>query len=112
MQIEGQISIATGHDVPNDARLLWRLEADMVAKLMCEFRKPSTWLRLDRISTVEGGNRLLRITMRKGSPFRPQGHGTPLAIEALYDRTNGSWRRFACSLGDIVMPAAKSIVPH
>jgi hypothetical protein len=104
--------VATDHDIPNDARLVRRLEADMAAKLVRELRKPSTWLRLDRISTVEGGNRLLRINAEGIAYFDREGHGTPLTIEALYDRSSNSWRRLAYGLGDSGMPAAKSIVRH
>ena len=91
-------------DMPNDVALVEQLEAQVTAALAHDLRQPSAWLRLDRITTVEGGSRFLRINANGMAYFGREGSGVPLTIEALYDRTRSAWERFEYGLGDTRTP--------
>jgi hypothetical protein len=72
----------------------------MIAALAQEFRNPSAWLHLDRIATVEGGGELLRINAEGVAYLGRDGPGTPVTVEALYDRSSDSWPRLVYVVGD------------
>ncbi len=84
-------------EVPNDSRLVGELEARVAAELDTQFDDAAR-LQLDRISTVEGGQRLLRITAQGIADFGRSG-STPVRIEGLYDRIAQAWQRVNYSLG-------------
>ncbi|WP_460761494.1 hypothetical protein [Lysobacter fragariae] len=92
--------VAAGeHQVPNDAHLLQQLEDTVIAALAHGSRRPSAWLRLDRVATVEGGSKYLRINAQGVVYIDRDGPGTPLAIEAIYDRSDDSWPKLEYGLG-------------
>jgi hypothetical protein len=49
---------------------------------------------------VEGGGELLRINAEGVAYLGRDGPGTPLTVEALYDRSSDSWPRLVYVLGD------------
>ena len=65
--------VAAGeHEVPNDAGLVGELEERVASGLASESRGTPR-LQLDRITTVEGGQRLLRITAEGVADFGVDG---------------------------------------
>lgn len=92
--------VAAGErDLPNDGRLIRHLESDMAKALARRFRKPSTWLRLDAIATVEGGNRFLRINAEGMAYVDRNDPGAPVVLQAIYDRIGNAWVRIEYELG-------------
>ncbi len=90
--------IATGErEVPNDSRLVGQLEERVASELDAQFPDAAR-LQLDDISTVEGGQRLLRINARGIADFGRSG-STPVEIVGLYDRTTDAWQRVNYVLG-------------
>lgn len=84
--------VAAGErDIPNDPGLIRRLETVVGADLARELRKPSAWLRLDTVSTVEDEGRHLRIDAQGTAYLDRYGAGTPLNVVALYDRSSDAW---------------------
>lgn len=84
--------VAAGErDLPNDPLLVRQLEALVTADLAQEYRKPSARLHLERVSTVEGEGRRLRIDAQATAYLDRYGPGMPLTILALYDRPGGAW---------------------
>ncbi|WP_332937948.1 hypothetical protein [Lysobacter sp. CCNWLW3] len=84
--------VAAGErDLLNDPHLVQRLEAIVIADMARELRKPSAWLRLDSVSTVQGDGRHLRIDARGTAYLDRYGPGTPLTVVALYDRSSDAW---------------------
>jgi hypothetical protein len=84
--------------VPNDAVLVRQLEDQIAGELDRQFGVPTARLQFDDISTVEGGQRLLRITAEGVADFGRSGM-TPVRIEALYDLVANAWRRVNYELG-------------
>ncbi|RNF83273.1 hypothetical protein EER27_12330 [Lysobacter psychrotolerans] len=92
--------VAAGErDVPNDGALIRHLESHTAKALARRFRKPSTWLRLDWIATVEGGNRFLRINAEGVAYVSREDPGTPVVLQAIYDRPGNAWVRIEYELG-------------
>lgn len=90
--------VAAGeHEVPNDARLVSELE-DRVASGLASQSRGTPRLQLDRITTVEGGQRLLRITADGVADFGLDGTST-IEIVGLYDRVADRWQRVDYTLG-------------
>lgn len=85
------------HEVPNDARLVSELE-DRVASGLASQSRGTPRLQLDRISTVEGGQRLLRISADGVADFGLDGT-SGIEIVGLYDRIAGRWQRVDYTLG-------------
>lgn len=85
------------HEVPNDARLVSELEDRVVSGLASQARGTPR-LQLDRILTVEGGQRLLRITADGVADFGLDGTST-IEIVGLYDRVADRWQRVDYTLG-------------
>lgn len=85
-------------EVPNDAMLVRQLEDRVAAELDKQFGDRASRLQLDRISTVEGGRRLLRISAQGIADFGING-STPVRIEALYDQVANAWQRVNYELG-------------
>lgn len=91
--------VAAGErEVPNDAALVRELEDRVAAELGRQFDGRDVRLQLDRIGTVEGGRRLLRISAQGIADFGVAGD-TPVRIEALYDRIAEAWQRVHYELG-------------
>lgn len=84
--------------VPNDALLVRQLEDRITVELDRQLGIPAARLQFDYISTVEGGQRLLRITAQGVADFGRSGI-TPVRIEALYDQVANAWRRVNYELG-------------
>ena len=84
--------------VPNDALLVRQLEDRITVELDRQLGIPAARLQFDDISTVEGGQRLLRITAEGVADFGRSGI-TPVRIEALYDQVANAWRRVNYELG-------------
>ncbi|MFS8063344.1 MAG: hypothetical protein ACMG5Z_02035 [Luteimonas sp.] len=100
--------VAAGErDIPNDAQLVQQLEAKVIAALSKEFRQQSVWLQLDRIATVEGGSHYLGINADGIAHLGVDG-STDLMIEALYDRSSGTWLRLHYGLGDGVGDSSRN----
>lgn len=57
------------------------------------------WLQLDGIESYESGDRYVRIDARGIADFGADGRSS-INIEALYDRTPGTWLRSYYTLGD------------
>lgn len=89
---------ANEREVPNDAGLVRQLEERVAVELDRQFSAPAARLQLDRISTVEGGRRLLRISAQGVADFGRNG-STPVHIEALYDQVANAWQRVNYELG-------------
>ena len=85
-------------EVPNDAGLVRELEDRVALELDRQFGGRAARLQLDDISTVQGGDRLLRIDAQGIADFGRDGN-TPVRIEALYDRVAGAWQRLDYELG-------------
>lgn len=85
-------------EVPNDAGLVRELEDRVALELDRQFTGRAARLQLDDISTVQGGDRLLRINAQGIADFGLDG-STPVRIEALYDRVAGAWQRVNYELG-------------
>ena len=85
-------------EVPNDAMLVRQLEDKVAAELDKQFGDRASRLQLDRISTVEGGKRLLRISAQGIADFGING-STPIRIEALFDQVANAWQRVNYELG-------------
>ena len=85
-------------EVPNDAMLVRQLEDKVATELDKQFGDRASRLQLDRISTVEGGKRLLRISAQGIADFGVNG-STPVRIEALYDQVADAWQRVNYELG-------------
>ena len=85
-------------EVPNDAMLVRQLEDKVATELDKQFGDRASRLQLDRISTVEGGKRLLRISAQGIADFGING-STPVRIEALYDQVADAWQRVNYELG-------------
>jgi len=85
-------------EVPNDAMLVRQLEDKVAAELDKQFGNRASRLQLDRISTVEGGKRLLRISAQGIADFGING-STPIRIEALFDQVANAWQRVNYELG-------------
>ena len=84
--------VAAGErDLPNDPLLVRQLEALLTADLAQAYRKPSTRLHLERVSTVEGDGQRLRIDAQATAYLDRYGPGMPLTVVALYDRSGGAW---------------------
>lgn len=91
--------VAAGErEVPNDAGLVRELEDRVAVELDRQFAGRAARLQLDDISTVQGGDRLLRIDAHGIADFGLDG-STPVRIEALYDRVAGAWQRLDYELG-------------
>ena len=88
-------------EVPNDAMLVRQLEDRVAAELDKQFGDRTSRLQLDRISTVEGGKRLLRISAQGIADFGING-STPVRIEALFDQVANAWQRVNYELGAAV----------
>ena len=90
--------VAAGErEVPNDARLVRELEDRVTTGLAAQSRDAPR-LQLDRITTVEGGQRLLRITADGVADFGRDGT-TAIAIVGLYDLSSRTWHRVDYTLG-------------
>lgn len=101
-----------GRAVPNDSRLVRDVEDRVVDRLASEFGSQKVRLQLDRIDTLESGNRYLRIDAEGIADFGLDGTA-PAKIEALYDRIRNEWLRVSYSLdgaGD-APPAAAANPP-
>ena len=85
------------HEVPNDARLVSELE-DRVASGLASQGRGTPRLQLDRITTVEGGQRLLRIAADGVADFGLDGTSA-IEIVGLYDRIADRWQRVDYTLG-------------
>ena len=94
--------------VPNDVALVQQLEADVTAALAHHARQSAVSVRLDRVATVEGGTRFLRMQAGGVAYFSDNGAGTALTISALYDRSRRTWKRLEYGLGD----EASTFVAH
>ena len=88
-------------EVPNDAMLVRQLEDKVATELDKQFGDRASRLQLDRISTVEGGKRLLRISAQGIADFGING-STPVRIEALFDQVANAWQRVNYELGAAV----------
>ena len=84
--------------VPNDSALVQELDARVVAALDKEFQGQPVRLQLDRINTLEAGERFLRIDASGIADFGREG-STPARVEALYDRRENAWLRVNYELG-------------
>jgi hypothetical protein len=93
-----ELSIGTagpgGRAVPNDSGLIREAEERVIAQLAKEFGYQKVWLQLDRIATVESGQRYLRIDASGTADFGRDG-AAPARIEGLYDRKQKLWLRVA-----------------
>lgn len=85
-------------EVPNDSGLVDELDARVAAQLDEEFGGQPVRLQLDRIATLEAGQRFLRIEAAGIADFGREGT-TAAQVEALYDRRDGSWLRVSYELG-------------
>jgi len=85
-------------EIPNDATLVRQLEDRVAAELDRQFGDRAARLQLDRITTVEGGRRLLRMSAQGIADLGLHGN-TPVRIEALYDQIAGAWQRVNYELG-------------
>lgn len=83
-----------GRAVPNDSGLIREAEERVIAQLAKEFGYQKVWLQLDRIATVESGQRYLRIDASGTADFGRDG-AAPARIEGLYDREQKVWLRVA-----------------
>jgi hypothetical protein len=101
-------------DLPNDVALVQQLETDVTGALAHQFRRPAAWLRLDRIATVEGGRRFLRINAEGVAYFGGEGRGTSVTVEAIYDRSSDAWLKLEYGLGGEAgaTAAAPTIAAH
>lgn len=99
-----EVSVAGAVDgernVPNDAILVRKLEADVTTALVHRLHQPAVSVRLDRIRTVEDGSRFLRISAQGRAYTGRSDGGTVLTILALYDRTRHAWSRLDYGLGE------------
>ncbi len=86
-----------GRAVPNDARLVRDVEDRVVARLAEEFDNQKVRLQLDRIDTLETGDRYLRIDAAGIADFGLDGTA-PVKVEGLYDRIRSEWLRVSYSL--------------
>lgn len=97
-----QISIggvsAGEREVPNDSSLIRQLEERVSGELDAQFGARAARLQLDSIRTVEGGQRLLRISAEGIADFGLNGT-TPVRIEGVYDRVVETWPRVNYELG-------------
>lgn len=85
-------------EVPNDSTLVQELEDRVGRELDAQFGERAARLQLDSIRTVEGGQRLLRVSAQGLADFGRNG-STPVRIEGLYDRIAGAWQRVNYELG-------------
>lgn len=85
-------------EVPNDSGLVQQLEDRVGRELDAQFGERAARLQLDSIRTVEGGQRLLRVSAKGIADFGRNG-STPVSIEGLYDRIAGDWQRVNYELG-------------
>lgn len=83
-----------GRAVPNDSGLIREAEERVIAQLAKEFGYQKVWLQLDRIATIESGQRYLRIDASGTADFGRDG-AAPARIEGLYDREQKVWLRVA-----------------
>jgi hypothetical protein len=99
-----EVSIEGAHGgdrpVPNDAALVEQLEADVTVALAHHMRESAVTVRLDRVATVEGSSRFLRMQAGGVAYFSRSGTGTALTIMALYDRSRRTWQRLEYGLGE------------
>ena len=87
--------------VPNDATLVQELDGKVAAELDKEFDGQPVRLQLDEITTLETGQRYLRIDAQGIADFGREG-STPARVDALYDRKDKSWLRVNYELGPAV----------
>jgi hypothetical protein len=88
-----------GREVPNDDRLLRQLDANVMQLLGEEFGDQPVRLQLDRVTTMESGQRYLRLQGSGIADFGREG-STPAQVDALYDRRNSRWLRVRYELGN------------
>ena len=85
--------------VPNDSVLVGQLEDRVASTISHDLGGKRVWLQLDGIESYESGDRYVRIDARGIADFGADGRSS-INIEALYDRTPGTWLRSYYTLGD------------
>jgi len=76
--------------VPNDARLLVDLEARLAGEFESQPGAGRVFLQLDEVSSLQSGERFLRIEASGLVDFGPGG-STTTRVDALYDLQGGHW---------------------
>ena len=76
--------------VPNDARLLVDLEARLAGDFESQPGAGRVFLQLDEVSSLQSGERFLRIEASGLVDFGP-GDSTTTRVDALYDLQGGHW---------------------
>lgn len=83
--------------VPNDARLLAELEAQVASGFEALPRAGGVFLQFDEISSLSSGSRFLQIKARGIADFGPGGSAA-IAIEAIYDLRAANWLEISHAL--------------
>lgn len=86
-----------GRVVPNDARLIRELEDRVLDRIAGEYARKNARLQLDRIDTLQTGDRYLRIDAQGIADFGLDGTA-PTRVEGLYDRIRNEWLRVTYAL--------------